>query len=206
MTAEYIKEVKFDREKKGYSTVQVDEFLDKLREEFLGLEKQLETANAELEKYRGMEQTLTSVLVTARDNAKKMEDDAKAKAEAVVSEAEEEAKRLRLDIEADAYDFRQKKEQEKQATAKGVADLRAFYEEYRAAIAADLAAFGAKLEELKLVEETWQQRPEMVEALPENPAAEEAQPADGPAFDMGDILKNLPETDSELKAMIEELI
>lgn len=36
--------------------------------------------------------------------------------------------------------------------------------------------------------------------------AEQKDQADDPLFDLGDIMKNLPETDSELKAMIDEMI
>ena len=210
LTVDAVKNVKFEHSKKGYSAEQVDEFLDSVCADMQEMNRKLEESERSLEKYKEMESTLTCVLVSAQNNAQKIEEEAKARAGAVIQEAEEKAKKMRLSLEAEAFAYREKIKAEQQALAEKANELREFYASYKAAILSELRDFEEKFEAVQPAEKIWEEKPAEIaqapaaeaQTAPESNAAETA----GGDFDMSDILKNLPESDSDLKAMIDELI
>ena len=183
LTREYIKEVKFDRERKGYSIEQVDNFLDLVYEDIGALYEQIDRDKAELEKYRGMEQDLSTVLVEAQENARRTQAAAEAKAQETVRLAEAEAQQMRQDGQQQCADILAEIEK-----------LRSFEAEYRSVLAGELSDLQDRLQQNTAAEEKWQQAPEEVR-----------QAAAAPAFAMEEINQNLPESDEALKAMIDEL-
>ena len=210
LTVDAVKNVKFEHSKKGYSAEQVDEFLDSVCADMQEMNRKLEESERSLEKYKEMESTLTCVLVSAQNNAQKIEEEAKARAGAVIQEAEEKAQKMRLSLEAEAFAYREKIKAEQQALAEKANELREFYASYKAAILSELRDFEEKFEAVQPAEKIWEEQPAEIaqapaaeaQTAPESNAAETA----GGDFDMSDILKNLPESDSDLKAMIDELI
>lgn len=208
LTKEYIRDVKFERSKKGYSTDQVDDFLDLVSTEHDELREQIEKSKSELEKYRNMEATLTNVLVSAENNAKKVEEEAHVRAAAIVSNAEESAKKLRASIEAEEYLYREKYAKEREEIIKQIERLRGFFALYKNAVLEDIERFKQKFTEEQSSDKVWEEKPAEINEQAAKESEQTQQPGDetGEKFDLSDILKNLPESDSELKAMIDELI
>ena len=179
LTKAYIDMAKFEQKRGRYDAQEVDAFLDGMAAEAERLQKELKEAKEQLEKYRSMEGALASVMVTAEANAKKVEEEA-AKEE-ILSQAEEEAAKVRDSIAEQEASLREQYQNQKDALIEEVEKLSQFSKEYR-------SAMREKLEGL-------------LEQFQDSPAQQESG-----GIDLGDILKNLPETDSELKAMIDELI
>lgn len=83
----------------GYSTEEVDDFLDELTIDYEKIYKEasegrktIEKLNGELEKYKQMESTLQSTLLMAQSTAEELKNTAKQQAESIVSEAETAAR------------------------------------------------------------------------------------------------------------------
>jgi len=83
----------------GYSTEEVDDFLDELTiayekvyKEVADSKKTIESLNAELDKYKSMETTLQNTLVMAQTTAEDVKNVAKQQAEVIITEAQASAK------------------------------------------------------------------------------------------------------------------
>lgn len=83
----------------GYSTEEVDDFLDELTIEYEKIYKEvadskqtIEDLNAELAKYKSMESTLQNTLVMAQTTAEDVKNVAKQQAEIIINEAQTAAK------------------------------------------------------------------------------------------------------------------
>ncbi len=92
----------------GYSTEEVDDFLDevtvayeKIYKESSDAKQTIENLNAELAKYKQMESTLQNTLLMAQSTAEDVKNVAKQQAEIIVNEAQSAAKEelLKLDSE-----------------------------------------------------------------------------------------------------------
>ncbi|MCI9365949.1 MAG: DivIVA domain-containing protein [Clostridia bacterium] len=83
----------------GYSTEEVDDFLDeltiayeKIYKEVADSKNTIENLNAELTKYKSMEATLQNTLVMAQTTAEDVKNVAKQQAEVIITEAQASAK------------------------------------------------------------------------------------------------------------------
>ena len=83
----------------GYSTEEVDDFLDeltiayeKIYKEVADSKKTIENLNTELDKYKSMEATLQNTLVMAQTTAEDVKNVAKQQAEVIITEAQASAK------------------------------------------------------------------------------------------------------------------
>ena len=83
----------------GYSTEEVDDFLDELTIAYEKIYKEatdskqiIENLNAELSKYKSMETTLQNTLVMAQTTAEDVKNVAKQQAEVIITEAQNAAK------------------------------------------------------------------------------------------------------------------
>ncbi len=90
----------------GYSVEEVDDFLDELTEDYQKLYKEsaenknkLEDLEANIEKYKNIENTLQNTLVMAQTAADDMKSAAKKEAEQIVSEAQVQAKQTVMELE-----------------------------------------------------------------------------------------------------------
>jgi hypothetical protein len=126
-----------------------------------------------------------------------------------VSNAEESAKKLRAGIEAEEHLYRERYAKEREGIINQIERLRGFFALYKNAILEDIEKFKQKFTEEQTSDNVWQEKPEEVRdqaAVKENEQTQQPGDETGEKFDLSDILKNLPESDSELKAMIDELI
>ncbi len=183
LTKAYIHTVKFEQKRGRYDAQEVDAFLERIAAEAERLQAELKDTKQQLEKYRSMETALTSVMVTAEANAKKVEEDAVHRAAGIVAEAQAEADRVRGAIVDQETSLKAQYEAERTALTEDVEKLRKFAGQYRSALREKIQSFLEQLQEPSIKQEALEG-----------------------GIDLSDILKNLPETDSELKAMIDELI
>lgn len=95
----------------GYSTEEVDDFLDeltldyeKIYKEATESKKTIERLNEEITKYRQMESTLQSTLLMAQTTAEEIKNGAKEQANSIVSEAQVSAQNeiAKIDAEVEA--------------------------------------------------------------------------------------------------------
>ena len=199
---------RFDVSRRGYDAEQVDEFMGKMAEEAKKMAEERANLETQIAKYREMESTLTNVLISAENNAKRLVADAQLRADAMKEDANREALRIKQEAQTQADDYRSQKEQECQDLALQIQELQEFAQSYKQAILEDMDAMRSKLEGENKADAILEQKPETVELFAQQAAAKEVSAEVQPAkdFELGDILKNLPETDGELKAMIDELI
>lgn len=92
----------------GYSTEEVDDFLDeltldyeKIYKEATESKKTIERLNEEISKYRQMESTLQSTLLMAQTTAEEIKNGAKEQANSIVSEAQASAQNEIAKIDAE---------------------------------------------------------------------------------------------------------
>ena len=92
----------------GYSTEEVDDFLDELTVDYEKLYKEaseskqmIEKLNADLEKYKQMESTLQNTLLMAQSTAEDVKNVAKQQAEIIINEAQSAAKEELLKLDSD---------------------------------------------------------------------------------------------------------
>ena len=95
----------------GYSTEEVDDFLDELTLDYENIYKEateskktIERLNEEITKYRQMESTLQSTLLMAQTTAEEIKNGAKEQANSIVSEAQISAQNeiAKIDAEVEA--------------------------------------------------------------------------------------------------------
>lgn len=91
----------FKRTMRGYSTDEVDEFLDEVVEDFealyrenANLKERLETFNEKIEHYGSLEKTLQSTLVLAQSTADSTKQQAEREAESILESAKDKAAQL----------------------------------------------------------------------------------------------------------------
>lgn len=92
----------------GYSTEEVDDFLDELTVAYEKIYKEttdskqvIENLNAELAKYKAMETTLQNTLVIAQTTAEDVKNVAKQQAEVIITEAQTTAKEELLKLNSE---------------------------------------------------------------------------------------------------------
>lgn len=186
-----IENARFGGKKDKYNAADVDAFLEKL-----AIHVEVEGEHmAELEKrvkqYRETESSLASALVFAEENSKRIIVEAEMRAAAIMKEAEENA---------DDYErkLQESFEQQRSKLVSEISALKTFCDNYRRAVKKDLEQHLQKFEAQNEAVEAWDSKPEgMGESFDNRPTS---------AIDLNEILSNLPETDSELKEMINGLI
>ena len=90
----------------GYSTDEVDDFLDelavdygKMYKDFAGLKSRVESLEKELEHYKNIEKTLNNTLIVAQSTAEEVKDVARKQAEQIVESAQTDAKKSLTEVE-----------------------------------------------------------------------------------------------------------
>lgn len=232
MLKEMVRDIKFDIAKKGYNQTQVDEFLDEMLEKVSTLEEQLEKYQEENRKFKESEHNITKALVSAEHLAKRIIDEANGKAAIIQRDAEKAAEDTKIAAEAEAETVRRQNQHAQKDLTDELAEMRAFIESFRARTLEDANALIDRLQcfdtsaavsaagfadddapvvgeatgrgdSLIMDDEILEPRRAPVEDVYEqiNRAAES-----DAEIDLREIMKNLPESDSELKAMIDEML
>ncbi len=196
LNRDYIQNIRFDIQKKGYSTEQVDNFLDTILAEWDAVQKEMAELKANLEQYRSMERKLTNALVNAEETAENIVDKARERANGIIAEANAYAKTAAEKVEKEELSYRDEciKEREKYLYQANM--LKDFTEEYKSRIRSDLAIFAQKFETVYSFDEgIAENNPKVMEIMKEDigePAVMEE-----PSVQKAEDLEERPETASE---------
>lgn len=152
----------------GYNMAAVDDFLDKLTEDYTALyndnaalKQKLKTVVERLEEYKGMEETMRSTLLTAQRMANSLVAEAEAQRDALIADAAGAAKARLAEIQAEVA-----------AQEQHLAQVRAEVDRQLAAQEQRLAAGqGALRGYIQTVESVCRQQLELLQQLPELPVA-----------------------------------
>ena len=113
-----IENKRFSKTLKGYSTDEVDDFLDqvtldyeKLYKENSELKEQIELGKRDLEHYKNVEQTLQNTLVMAQTTAEDIKNNAQERANQIIRDAQSEAKRATETISKEEFEIRKRTEE-----------------------------------------------------------------------------------------------
>lgn len=108
----------FNRQMRGYSIDEVDDYLDELVVDIQASYRELTTAKAKLEmmqdklsKYETLEKTLNETLIVAQETAKTIKENARKEAELILQEAKESARGISLSAHSEHADIEQKLQQ-----------------------------------------------------------------------------------------------
>lgn len=98
----------FSKGFRGYSDVEVDEFLDEVVREFelllkenSALREELDALNSRVEQYRQLEDTLHNTLVVAQQTAEEVKENARKEAEMILTDARTKADNMLREKEAE---------------------------------------------------------------------------------------------------------
>jgi len=162
-----IRHKEFNRSLRGYQDSEVDEFLDDVTDEFERLSRENASLSArcaeqrcELERYRGIEETLQHTLVSAQRSAKELTTAASAEAQRLVHMAEYDARKIVNQFYAD-----------KQALETEIVVLMSLQEEVRFKFQSLLAGYLEQLDEMDLAAKLLPSRGTSLET-PQHPAAQ----------------------------------
>ncbi len=138
INAHTINDKRFRTKLNGYSTVEVDEFLSEMADEFTRQDafvSDLKAKNAALAKsvasYNDMERALRESLVTAQKTALVIIDDARVQAREIVESARAQAKRMTDEAEISADELMQRSREETKSLYDGEQKLREQIDEYK---------------------------------------------------------------------------
>lgn len=113
-----IENKRFSKTLKGYNVDEVDDFLDQLTIDYERLYKEnaelrdkVDDGAKELERYKGLENTLNSTLVMATSAADDIKANAQARAEQIIRDAQSEARRATDEITKDEFEIRKRTEE-----------------------------------------------------------------------------------------------
>ncbi len=152
----------------GYNMAAVDDFLDKLTEDYTALynesaalKQKLKTVVERLEEYKGMEDTMRSTLLTAQKMANSLVAEAEAKRDALIADAAGAARERLAEIQAEVA-----AEEQRLVQVRADVDQQIAAEEQRLA-----AGQGALRGYIQTVESVCRQQLELLQQLPELPLA-----------------------------------
>lgn len=195
---EYISKIEFDCKWGRYDAKQVDDFISNLQQRLEGLQKEMETLKEENARYAGQSASMAAAMIRAEETSNSLLEQAKAEAE----EIRENAKREGEEFVKSMYDRQSDMESEyrtqKEQLISEVATLKSFKEQYQKAIEKDVVELLGKITKLN--------SDEALRTLPEELRSDAAMGEAYEGLDLNEIIKDLPETDHELKAMIEGLL
>jgi len=198
LSREYVNGIKSTQKKGKYDASQLDSYLNSIIDGIERQKNEVEALRAELKKYKEMEASLASALISAQRTADTLIKDAEKKAADLIADAKINVEDSKRSIRREEESIRERYKKEHADLISQIYDLKAFRDEYAAALQNDLDGFSEKLATLT-TDHVWEDRPVSVEEQPK-----ETEP--DASFDINEILKNLPESDSDLKAMIDKLI
>lgn len=185
--------IRFNRERKGYSMEEVDKFLDELLHDFTALENERiaeKQANEDrMQKVQESENTLAQALLIAQKTANDIESRAQETADKTVADAQAQADEIINNAKVEAYNIRDKYEQEIAELKEELAKISQFVEDYKLAVMTDMdrhkeafmAGFGSEAvlensdyaEEILPEEDSEEKESEIAETSEEDGDAEE---------------------------------
>lgn len=194
----YISNIEFDCKRGKYDARQVDEFIASVLQQVEALQKEMEALKEANARYESQSTSMAAAMITAEKNCAYMLDQARAEADEIRAAAKKEGD----DFVKSMYDRQSDMENEYQAQKEKliaeVASLKSFKEKYHHAVERDVIDVLSKISGMDS-NKVWNE-------LPEELRREYGLDDVYEGLDLNEIIKDLPETDHELKAMIEDLL
>lgn len=194
----YISNIEFDCKRGKYDARQVDEFIASVLQQVEALQKEMEALKEANARYESQSTSMAAAMITAEKNCASMLDQARAEADEIRAAAKKEGD----DFVKSMYDRQSDMENEYQAQKEKliseVASLKSFKEKYHHAVERDVIEVLSKISGMDS-NKVWNE-------LPEELRREYGLDDVYEGLDLNEIIKDLPETDHELKAMIEDLL
>ena len=194
----YISNIEFDCKRGKYDARQVDEFIASVLQQVEALQKEMEALKEANARYESQSTSMAAAKITAEKNCAYMLDQARAEADEIRAAAKKEGD----DFVKSMYDRQSDMENEYQAQKEKliaeVASLKSFKEKYHHAVERDVIDVLSKISGMDS-NKVWNE-------LPEELRREYGLDDVYEGLDLNEIIKDLPETDHELKAMIEDLL
>ena len=194
----YISNIEFDCKRGKYDARQVDEFIASVLQQVEALQKEMEALKEANARYESQSTSMAAAMITAEKNCASMLEQARAEADEIRAVAKKEGD----DFVKSMYDRQSDMENEYQAQKEKliaeVASLKSFKEKYHHAVERDVIDVLSKISGMDS-NKVWNE-------LPEELRREYGLDDVYEGLDLNEIIKDLPETDHELKAMIEDLL
>ena len=194
----YISNIEFDCKRGKYDARQVDEFIASVLQQVEALQKEMEALKEANARYESQSTSMAAAMITAEKNCAYMLDQARAEADEIRAAAKKEGD----DFVKSMYDRQSDMENEYQAQKEKliaeVASLKSFKEKYHHAVERDVIDVLSKISGMDS-NKVWNE-------LPEELRREYGLDDVYEGLDLNEIIKDLPDTDHELKAMIEDLL
>lgn len=194
----YISNIEFDCKRGKYDARQVDEFIASVLQQVEALQKEMEALKEANARYESQSTSMAAAMITAEKNCAYMLEQARAEADEIRAAAKKEGD----DFVKSMYDRQSDMENEYQAQKEKliaeVASLKSFKEKYHHAVERDVIDVLSKISGMDS-NKVWNE-------LPEELRREYGLDDVYEGLDLNEIIKDLPETDHELKAMIEDLL
>ena len=194
----YISNIEFDCKLGKYDARQVDEFIASVLQQVEALQKEMEALKEANARYESQSTSMAAAMITAEKNCASMLEQARAEADEIRAAAKKEGD----DFVKSMYDRQSDMENEYQAQKEKliaeVASLKSFKEKYHHAVERDVIDVLSKISGMDS-NKVWNE-------LPEELRREYGLDDVYEGLDLNEIIKDLPETDHELKAMIEDLL
>ncbi len=194
----YISNIEFDCKRGKYDARQVDEFIASVLQQVEALQKEMEALKEANARYESQSTSMAAAMITAEKNCASMLEQARAEADEIRAAAKKEGD----DFVKSMYDRQSDMENEYQAQKEKliaeVASLKSFKEKYHHAVERDVIDVLSKISGMDS-NKVWNE-------LPEELRREYGLDDVYEGLDLNEIIKDLPETDHELKAMIEDLL
>lgn len=194
----YISNIEFDCKRGKYDARQVDEFIASVLQQVEALQKEMEALKEANARYESQSTSMAAAMITAEKNCASMLDQARTEADEIRAAAKKEGD----DFVKSMYDRQSDMENEYQAQKEKliaeVASLKSFKEKYHHAVERDVIDVLSKISGMDS-NKVWNE-------LPEELRREYGLDDVYEGLDLNEIIKDLPETDHELKAMIEDLL
>ncbi len=194
----YISNIEFDCKRGKYDARQVDEFIASVLQQVEALQKEMEALEEANARYESQSTSMAAAMITAEKNCASMLEQARAEADEIRAAAKKEGDDFVKSMYARQSDMENEYQAQKEKLIAEVASLKSFKEKYHHAVERDVIDVLSKISGMDS-NKVWNE-------LPEELRREYGLDDVYEGLDLNEIIKDLPETDHELKAMIEDLL
>ena len=194
----YISNIEFDCKRGKYDARQVDEFIASVLQQVEALQKEMEALKEANARYESQSTSMAAAMITAEKNCASMLDQARAEADEIRAAAKKEGDYFVKSMYDRQSDMENEYQAQKEKLIAEVASLKSFKEKYHHAVERDVIDVLSKISGMDS-NKVWNE-------LPEELRREYGLDDVYEGLDLNEIIKDLPETDHELKAMIEDLL